>query len=80
MSLEKEIQLMQKFITRAEHEARVQGRTEALEFVSLLIERWKKLAKEYLESPHSYSPVDIGEAYSDCAEMLEDQIEKFAGC
>lgn len=72
--LEREI----KLITELTDNAKIQCRTEAMDFVGTLIEEWKKLGDAYMASNHP-SAIYIYEAYKECAEMLEKRIEKFAG-
>lgn len=53
-------------------ESRIQGRTEAFDYISPLIEEWEETATK-LQGIASRGILE------NCAEELEDRIEKFAG-
>lgn len=57
-------------------EIRIQGRTEALDFVGTLITKWKKMAEESRAKTDSSNATSI--AYDECAYMLEKKMEEFA--
>ena len=57
-------------------EIRIQGRTEALDFVGTLIEQWKKMAEDYRDKMGSSNAMST--VYDECADMLEKEIEEFA--
>jgi len=64
--------------TREElYELIVQGRTEALDFIGILIEQYRDLAEEY-EMRGGPCGEFQADAYTECADMLETKMEDYA--
>ena len=59
-------------MTESSHESRIRGRTEALDFIAVLIEKWEKDAEK------TACDDVTADVFRQCSEELESKIEDFA--
>ena len=53
-------------------EARILGRTEAMDHMYSLVKQWRRTAKRYKNNP------EFTTVFNQCAEMLENKIEEYS--
>lgn len=64
-----------KMRRKPDEESVIIGRTQALEFIGALGKEWRDIATKY----NKHGEYAAGNAFEECANMLESKMEDFAG-